>query len=123
MEALVRGGGHHELGFATVEGYALERCERSARWVQESRWLSRRLAELPGVRRAVARGEISYSMAQVLAKAADTKDEAEWLLAARQRTVRAMRELVRSARQRRRAAQRRASCLRWTRWATKSGSH
>ena len=94
LEALARGGGHHELGFATVEGYALERCERSARWVQESRWLSRRLAELPKVRRAVARGEVSYSMAQVLAKAADTKDEAEWLLAARQRTVRAMRELV-----------------------------
>ena len=94
LEALARGGGHHELGFATVEGYALERCERSARWVQESRWLSRRLAELQGVRRAVARGEISYSMAQVLAKAADTKDEDEWLLAARQRTVRAMRELV-----------------------------
>jgi len=94
LEALVRGGGHHELGFATVEGYALERCERSARWVQESRWLSRRLAELPGVRRAVARGEISYSMAQVLAKAADTKREAEWLQAARRRTVRAMRELV-----------------------------
>src|SRR6476620_4836108 len=53
LEALARRGGHHELGFATVEGYALERCERSARWVQESRWLSRRLAELPTVRRAV----------------------------------------------------------------------
>jgi len=46
------------------------------------------------VKRAVARGEISYSMAQVLAKAAGAKDDAEWLLAARQRTVRAMRELV-----------------------------
>ena len=31
LEALARVGGHHELGFATVEGYALERCERSAR--------------------------------------------------------------------------------------------
>ena len=39
LEALAGCGGHHELGFASVEGYALERCERSARWVQSSRSL------------------------------------------------------------------------------------
>ena len=94
LEALARGGGHHELGFATVEAYALERCERSARWVKESRWRSRRLAELPAVRHAVARGEIRYSMATVLAKGACAKDEEEWLSLARTRTVRAMREVV-----------------------------
>jgi len=42
----------------------------------------------------VARGEVSYTMAQVLAKAADSKDEEDWLVVARRRTVRAMRKLV-----------------------------
>ena len=46
------------------------------------------------MRRAVARGEVSYSMAQVLAKAACAEDEREWLSLARGQTVRAMRELV-----------------------------
>ena len=61
LEALARCGGHHELGFASVEGYALERCERSARWVQGSRSLARRLAELPAIRRALMRGEIGFA--------------------------------------------------------------
>lgn len=94
LEALARLDGHHEMGFATVEAYALERCERSARWVQESRWLSRRLSELPAVRAALARGEVSFSMAQVIAKVASREDEESWLSEARQRTVREMRCLV-----------------------------
>ena len=31
LEALARIGGHHDLGFSSMEAYALERCERSAR--------------------------------------------------------------------------------------------
>jgi hypothetical protein len=77
LEALARAGGHHELGFSSVEAYALERCERSTRWVQESRWLAQRLEELPAIRQAVLAGEISFSMAQVLAKVA-SDDEAAW---------------------------------------------
>jgi hypothetical protein len=95
LEALARIGGHHELGFASVEAYALERCERSARWVQESRALARRLRELGGVRRALVSGEINLSMAQIVTKVARTEDEELWLSLARQRTVRAMRQLVR----------------------------
>ena len=67
LEALARRGGHHELGFSSLEAYALERCERSTRWVQESRALARRLEELPAVRRALLRGDIGFSMAQVVA--------------------------------------------------------
>jgi hypothetical protein len=94
LEALGRAGGCAELGFATVEAHALERCGRSARWVQESRALGRRLEELPALRRAVVSGEVSFSMAQVVAKVARSDDEEWWLAAARGRTVRAMRELV-----------------------------
>jgi hypothetical protein len=78
LEALARRGGHHELGFATVEGYALERCERSARWVQGSRSLARMLAELPSIRRALVRGEIGFCMAQVIARVACADDEDQW---------------------------------------------
>jgi hypothetical protein len=95
LEALARCGGHHELGFATVEGYALERCERSARWVQGSRSLARRLAGLPAIRRALVRGEIGFCMAQAIAGVARAKDEQLWLEESRRRTVREMRALVR----------------------------
>src|SRR5712671_5673747 len=87
LEALGRLGGHHDLGFATVEGYALERCGRSARWVQESRALSRRLRELPTLRGVVLSGALSWSMAQVLAKVATAADEESWISEARGRTV------------------------------------
>src|SRR5215471_3912898 len=86
LEALARCGGHHELGFASVEAYALERCERSTRWVQASRALARRLAGLPAMRAALVSGEIQWCMAQVIASAACAADERWWLEAARQRT-------------------------------------
>src|SRR3954471_2225866 len=95
LEALARCGGHHELGFASVEGYALERCERSARWVQGSRSLARRLAGLPAIRRALLRGEIGFCMAQTIAGVAGAEDEKLWLEESRRRTVREMRALVR----------------------------
>ena len=95
LEALARRGGHHELGFASVEGYALERCERSARWVQSARSLARRLAALPAIRNALVRGEIAFCMAQVIAGVARAEDEERWLEEARRRTVREMRALVR----------------------------
>ena len=95
LEALARFGGHHELGFASVEGYALERCERSARWVQGSRALARKLAELPAIRRALMRGEIGFCMAQVLARVARSDDVEQWVDEARRRPVREMQALLR----------------------------
>jgi hypothetical protein len=47
LEALARIAGHHERGFPSLEAYALERCERGTRWVQESRRLARSLEGLP----------------------------------------------------------------------------
>jgi hypothetical protein len=95
LEELARIGGHHDLGFATVECYALERCGRSARWVQSARALVRRLAMLPDVRAALMAGHIGFSLAQVLAGVARPEDEEWWLLWAARTTVREMRRMAR----------------------------
>jgi hypothetical protein len=43
-----------ELGFSSVGAYALERCDRSVRWVEGARCIARRLEALPELRRAIA---------------------------------------------------------------------
>jgi HNH endonuclease len=96
LEALARIGGHRELGFSSLEGYALERCERATRWVQESRGLARRLETLPLVRRALISGKLGWSLALIIAKVASAEDEAAWLRDAETLTVRAMADRVRA---------------------------
>jgi hypothetical protein len=96
LEVLSRGG-VFALGFSSLSAYALERCERSARWVEAARCLARRLEVLPGLRRAVASGEVSWSMAELVARVAQPQEEVRWLEDARRYTVRQMRELVRNA--------------------------
>lgn len=96
LEASSRGA-CFELGFSSLSGYALERCDRSVRWVEAARCLARRVEGLPGVRQAIASGGISWSMAVLIAAVARPEDEAGWLEAAESRTVRQMRVLVAQA--------------------------
>jgi hypothetical protein len=93
LEVLGRGQ-HFELGFSSVAAYALERCDRSVRWVEGARSLARRLEPLPELRRSLAFGSISWSMAELLARVAQPEDEAGWIEAAQSRTVRQMRARV-----------------------------
>jgi hypothetical protein len=93
LEVLGRGK-HFELGFSSIAAYALERCDRSVRWVEAARCLARRLEALPELRRAVAFGSVSWSMGELLARVAQPGDEARWIEAAESRTVREMRGLV-----------------------------
>ena len=88
LEALSANGGHHELGFSSLEAYARERCERTGRWAADTRALARRLAELPGVRAALAAGVIGWSTAELLARHVTPETELEWLERARHATVR-----------------------------------
>src|SRR5262245_54006864 len=88
LEALAQISGHHEMGFSSIEAYALERCERSSRWVQQSRSAARGLAKLPALRLELIDGRITFSMAQLLAKVACPEDEQGWLDLAEGRTVR-----------------------------------
>src|SRR5690349_14475632 len=72
LDLLERSGGDHELGFSSIEAYALERCERSASWTQKARGLACRLEKLP----------------------AQADDAHFWLAEAERRTVREMKALV-----------------------------
>ena len=90
-------GAVFELGFSSLGGYAAERCERSVRWVEGARGLARRLEALPELRRAVALGDVSWCMAELLARVATTADEARWIERAACRTVRQVRGLVAEA--------------------------
>lgn len=93
LEVLGRGA-VLELGFSSLGAYAVERCERSARWAEAARCLARRLEELPELRRATAMGRASWSMAELLARVATPDDEARWLERAESRTVRQVRAWV-----------------------------
>ncbi len=91
LEVIAAKGAHHELGFASLEAYALERCERNARFVVDSRVMARRLAALALVREALRGGRISWSMAELLARRATPETEAGLLAEALGSTVRKMR--------------------------------
>jgi hypothetical protein len=101
LEVLGRGG-HFELGFSSLGAYALERCDRSVRWVESARCVARRLEALPELRRAMtlgvtpggAFGGVSWSMGELLARVAQPQDERRWIEAAQSRTVREMQGLV-----------------------------
>jgi hypothetical protein len=97
LEVLREKGHCFALGFSSPSAYALERCDRSARWLEGSRHLARRLEALPQVRRALARGELTWSAAELVARVARREDEASWLSIASRHTVRELHQLVRSA--------------------------
>jgi hypothetical protein len=94
---LIGRGAVFELGFSSLGAYAAERCERSARWAEGARSLACRLEALPALRRALANGSVSWSMAELLARRATPGDEALWLERAKSQTLRQMRVLVADA--------------------------
>jgi hypothetical protein len=94
LDLLERSGGDHELGFSSIEAYALERCERSASWTQKARGLARRLERLPALADALVSGSLSWSIAAVLATVAQPDDAHFWLAESACRTVREMKALV-----------------------------
>src|SRR6185436_17890343 len=98
LELMQRKACCFELGFSSLAAYALERCERGARWVEVASCLARRLELLPSLRRALATGRFSWSKAELLARVAQPKDEADWLELAERHTLRELRREVTEAR-------------------------
>ena len=92
LEALERSGGRADLGFSTFSGYALERCNRGARWARETRAVGRRISAV--LREALVSGRISWSMAELLVRHATEENEEALLQAAVGRTVKEMRAFV-----------------------------
>jgi hypothetical protein len=92
LAALSAKGGHHELGFSSLDAYARERCERSGRWAADTRALALALGPLRGVRGALCEGVIGWSTAELLARHVEPSSELEWLERARTMTVRELRE-------------------------------
>jgi hypothetical protein len=96
LEVIGRGA-VFELGFSSLGAYAVERCERSARWAEGARCLASRVEALPQLRRAMATATVSWSMGELLARVATPGNEGRWLELAQSRTVRQMRVLVTEA--------------------------
>src|SRR6185436_19842911 len=99
LEVMQRKACCFELGFSSLAAYALERCERSARWVEVACCLARRLEALPLLRAALATGHVSWSKAELLARLfarreAQPQNEAEWLDLAQRHTLRELRREV-----------------------------
>jgi hypothetical protein len=93
LERLAVRQGHHELGFSSVGAYVTERCGLRERWVADTRAMARRLAELPAMRRALVRGEVSWSMAATLVPHVTRDSEAFLVGLAKRATVRQVRAL------------------------------
>jgi hypothetical protein len=97
LDVLSSTGGHHELGFSSLEAYARERCARTGRWAADTRALARRLQSLPRLREEVRSGVIGWSTAELLARHVTVDSELEWLERARRTTVRELRTLLASS--------------------------
>jgi hypothetical protein len=92
LEVMQRKACCFELGFSALGAYALERCERSVRWVEVACCLARRLEALPLLRVAVATGRVSWSKAELLGRwlagrTAQPQNEAYWLELAQSHTL------------------------------------
>jgi len=92
LRLLRESGGYLELGFSSLGAYGFERIARKPRWADESARVSGRLAGLPGLRATLKRGELGWSMVELLAREATAETEAQLIAEARGKTVRAMRE-------------------------------
>ena len=93
-EGLVVAGGHHELGFSSIGAYSYERVGRTGAWLNESRRVAKRVGALPAIEAALRAGQVTWKMAELLARHATAEDEVILLAAARLSTVREMAALL-----------------------------
>lgn len=87
--------GWERLGFVRLGDYAAERLGMSARELQDLARTDAALAPLPQIEAALAAGELGWTKARLLARAAKPENQDRWLAFARQVTAG---ELARSVR-------------------------
>jgi hypothetical protein len=95
---------YRDLGYASIHQYAeLALGFKKSKTSQFLR-LSESLKELPGLRRSVAKGELSWTKAREVAKVATPQTETAWIREAKQANSRALEAKVMETRQRARDA-------------------
>jgi hypothetical protein len=97
LEALASKGGVEALGFSSMGSYVTERCGLAPRWVSDSGTLVRRLRKLPRLRQALVSGQVTWCMANEVARVATPESEAFLMGLARRTTVRRMKKLLAGA--------------------------
>jgi hypothetical protein len=90
--------GHLAWGFHCCSLWIAWRCSVAPRAAREQLRVARRLTELPLVRKAFARGELSYSKVRALTRVEDPAVEADLLELARHATAAQVERIVRSFR-------------------------
>jgi hypothetical protein len=86
--------GWRRLGYATATQYAREQLGMSLSSVKAKRALTRRTRTLPRLRHALDEGELGYEAARLVGIVASNRTEAAWIVRARERTVKHLREEV-----------------------------
>jgi hypothetical protein len=95
--ALLNGRGFEPLGFRCLGDWSRERLGVGARAVREWARVWRALSELPLLREAVVSGEVSWTVARMIARVVTPENEAACLETVRGHTVRAVKALLRAA--------------------------
>ncbi|MDX1396587.1 MAG: DUF222 domain-containing protein, partial [Gemmatimonadota bacterium] len=88
------GQGWHEEGFTTCAAWLSWRIGVGGGTAREKVRVARALGELPHMRAAMGRGELSYSLARALTRVATPENEADLVEAARHTTAAQMERLV-----------------------------
>ena len=94
--ALVARRGFVRLGFVRAADYARERLGVSARTLQVASWVVDRLAALPLIEAALDHGEITWTQARAICRAAQPDDQPAWLARARELGAARLDALVRT---------------------------
>ncbi|MBI3768651.1 MAG: HNH endonuclease [Deltaproteobacteria bacterium] len=94
--AFLRTKGHHRLGFARLGDWTRERLGISARELQSIARVASKFEALPTLARAFETGELSWTQARLLIDVATPESEAAWIAVARDLTVRALANRIRS---------------------------
>src|SRR5437867_7454435 len=84
------------LGYVRPRDYAVERLGLSARQVQDLAHVDRELRRLPRIEAAFVAGQITWTKARLLCRAATPEDEGPWLDVAQRLTARALAREVRA---------------------------
>src|SRR5258708_36769538 len=90
----LRAGVHHHLGFGSFAEYVERILGYGPRWIEGRLRVAEALEGLPGIRKALASGDLGWSAARELTRVATPQSERHWIDVARGRTIRQIENLA-----------------------------